>query len=61
MLTRASSEAWRYHGTFTRWNRFRAAFPGLGIATVAFAGYCTYEYFFMSDPHHGEAQAKEHH
>ncbi len=44
------SEAWRYQGQFTRWNRFRRGFPGLGIATAAFAAYCTYEYFFLNEP-----------
>jgi NADH dehydrogenase (ubiquinone) 1 beta subcomplex subunit 3 len=28
----------------------------LGIATVAFAGYCLYEHFFLKEEHHhGEA------
>ena len=49
------SEAWRYEGAFTRWNRFSGAFPGLGIATVAFTGYCLYEHFFMESDHHGHA------
>ncbi|KAH8169676.1 NADH-ubiquinone oxidoreductase b12 subunit family protein [Sarocladium implicatum] len=48
------AEAWRYQGPFTRWNRFRTGLPGLGTATVAFAGYCAYEYFFLEDEHHGE-------
>jgi NADH dehydrogenase (ubiquinone) 1 beta subcomplex subunit 3 len=47
-----SSEAWRYTGRFSRLNRFRNALPGFGIATVAFAGYCLYEHFFMQDDHH---------
>ena len=47
------SEAWRYQGPFTRWNRFRGAFPGLGIATIAFTIYCGYEYLFLKDDHHG--------
>lgn len=46
------SEAWRYTGKFTRFNRFRHALPGFGIASVAFAAYCTYEHFFMEDDHH---------
>ncbi|KAI5854699.1 hypothetical protein BZA05DRAFT_317964, partial [Tricharina praecox] len=46
------AEAWRYSGPFTRWNRFKGSFPGLGIATVAFAGYCVYEQLFMKDDHH---------
>jgi len=59
----ARGEAWRYTGPFTRWNRFKGAFPGLGIATVAFAGYLVYEAVFMKDSHHGhgEGQAEEHH
>ncbi|KAH7002012.1 NADH-ubiquinone oxidoreductase B12 subunit family-domain-containing protein [Ilyonectria destructans] len=56
------NEAWRYTGTFSRWNRFKNAFPGLGIASVAFAGYCGYEYFFLGDDHHhGEAHGEAHH
>ena len=50
------SEAWRYSGPFTRWNRFKGSFPGLGIATVAFAAYCGYEYLFLNDEHHGEGE-----
>ncbi|KAH8148093.1 uncharacterized protein LAJ45_07857 [Morchella importuna] len=51
----ARIETWRYTGPFTRWNRFKGAFPGLGIATVAFAGYCAYEAVFMKEEkHHGE-------
>lgn len=55
------SEAWRYQGVFTRFNRFKRAFPGLGIATVAFAGYCAYEHFFLKDEHHGEGHGDAHH
>ncbi|KKO98952.1 hypothetical protein THAR02_08942 [Trichoderma harzianum] len=54
-------EAWRYKGTFSRWNRFRSGFPGLGIASVAFAGYCAYEYLFLKDEHHGEGHGEGHH
>lgn len=55
-------EAWRYTGQFSRWNRFKGAFPGLGTATVAFAGYCAYEHFFMEDEHHhGEEHGEAHH
>ncbi|GFP57264.1 hypothetical protein TASIC1_0008010500 [Trichoderma asperellum] len=57
----SNSEAWRYKGTFSRWNRFRTGFPGLGIATVAFAGYCGYEYLFLNDEHHGEGHGEGHH
>ncbi|CAK7240164.1 MAG: hypothetical protein STHCBS139747_001601 [Sporothrix thermara] len=61
------SEAWRYRGQFSRWNRFKAGFPGLGIATVAFAAYCGFEHFFLKgDDHghgdgHGHGHAEEHH
>lgn len=51
-------EAWRYTGPFTRYNRFKGAFPGLGIATVAFTAYCAYEYFFLSSgDQHGHTEA----
>ncbi|KAI2468540.1 NADH-ubiquinone oxidoreductase B12 subunit family-domain-containing protein [Annulohypoxylon bovei var. microspora] len=56
-----NAEAWRYKGHFSRWNRFRHAFPGLGIATVAFAAYLGYEQFFMKDEHHGEGHGEGHH
>lgn len=46
------SEAWRHTGIFSRWNRFKNALPGLGIATVAFTAYCFYEHFFLQDSHH---------
>ncbi|KAH6636253.1 NADH-ubiquinone oxidoreductase B12 subunit family-domain-containing protein [Chaetomium tenue] len=55
------AEAWRYTGRFTRFNRFKNAFPGLGIATVAFAGYCAYEHFFMQDDHHHGGSSEGHH
>ena len=57
------SEQWRYTGPFTRFNRFKRAFPGLGIATVAFAGYLVYEAAFMKEEHHahGEGHGEEHH
>ncbi|KAF2964551.1 hypothetical protein GQX73_g9030 [Xylaria multiplex] len=54
------AEAWRYTGTFSRWNRFKGAFPGLGIATVAFAVYLGYEQLFLQDDHH-DAHGSEHH
>ncbi|KAH8815642.1 NADH-ubiquinone oxidoreductase B12 subunit family-domain-containing protein [Xylogone sp. PMI_703] len=57
----ARHEAWRYSGPFTRWNRFKGSFPGLGIATVAFAVYCGYEYMFLKDDHHhGHEESHEH-
>ncbi|KAF2446397.1 hypothetical protein P171DRAFT_430557 [Karstenula rhodostoma CBS 690.94] len=49
----ARYEQWRYTGPFSRWNRFKGSFPGLGIATVAFAGYCVIEALFFKDEHHG--------
>ncbi|KAI9167488.1 NADH dehydrogenase (ubiquinone) 1 beta subcomplex subunit [Paramyrothecium foliicola] len=55
------SEAWRYQGPFTRWNRFKGALPGFGTASVAFAGYCAYEYFFLDDGHHGDGHGSEGH
>ncbi|KAI1364730.1 NADH-ubiquinone oxidoreductase B12 subunit family-domain-containing protein [Xylaria arbuscula] len=55
------AEAWRYTGTFSRWNRFKGAFPGLGIATVAFAGYLVYEQMFLQEEHHGDGHGDEHH
>ncbi|KUI65336.1 NADH dehydrogenase [ubiquinone] 1 beta subcomplex subunit 3 [Cytospora mali] len=55
------NESWRYTGHFSRWNRFKNAFPGLGIASVAFAAYCGYEYLFLNDDHHGEGHGEEHH
>jgi NADH dehydrogenase (ubiquinone) 1 beta subcomplex subunit 3 len=56
MLT-AGSEAWRYTGQFSFYNRMvKGTFPGLGIATAAFAAYCAWEYVFVKDEHahHGE-------
>ncbi len=54
-------EAWRYSGPFSRFNRFKGSFPGLGIATVAFAAYCGYEYMFLKDEHHSDGHGSEHH
>ena len=57
-------EQWRYTGPFSRYNRFKGAFPGLGIATVAFAAYCGFEYFFLKDEihaHGGGHKDDEHH
>lgn len=45
------SEQWRYTGPFTRFNRFKGSFPGLGIATVAFAGYLVAEQLLWKDDH----------
>jgi NADH dehydrogenase (ubiquinone) 1 beta subcomplex subunit 3 len=62
LTTTFRRETWRYTGPFTRWNRFKGAFPGLGIATVAFAGYLVYEAIFLRKPHgHAEGHSEEHH
>jgi NADH dehydrogenase (ubiquinone) 1 beta subcomplex subunit 3 len=61
-LTDLRREAWRYTGPFTRWNRFKGSFPGLGIASVAFAGYLVYEQMFLTSSHgHGDAHGEAHH
>ncbi|KAF2417247.1 hypothetical protein EJ08DRAFT_600105 [Tothia fuscella] len=52
------AEVWRYTGPFTRFNRFKSAFPGLGIATVAFGVYLVAEQVFFKEEHHHEE--KEH-
>jgi hypothetical protein len=54
---RLGSEQWRYTGPFTRFNRFKGSFPGLGIATVAFGAYLAAEQFgLLKDEggHHDE-------
>ncbi|KAL1922021.1 uncharacterized protein VTP21DRAFT_10663 [Calcarisporiella thermophila] len=40
----ARRDAWRKHSLFTNRTMVRNMFPGLGIATVAFAVYCGYEW-----------------
>ncbi|KAG0332024.1 endodeoxyribonuclease [Podila horticola] len=51
----AKHHAWRQHALFTRSARIRTMFPGLGIASVAFAAYLGYEYVTApKDAHHGE-------
>ncbi|KAI1617601.1 hypothetical protein EDD37DRAFT_646440 [Exophiala viscosa] len=58
----ARSEAWRYTGPFTRWNRMKRAFPGLGIASVAFAGYVLFEALFLNKSHgHDNGHGEGHH
>ncbi|CAI6333936.1 unnamed protein product [Periconia digitata] len=54
------NEQWRYTGPFSRWNRFKGSFPGLGIATVAFAGYCVAEQLFFPEEHHGHDDGGHH-
>lgn len=48
----AKRDAWRYTGQFSRVNRFKNAFPGLGIAIVAFSGYLAYEKLVMEKDDH---------
>ncbi|KAI1661916.1 NADH-ubiquinone oxidoreductase B12 subunit family-domain-containing protein [Daldinia decipiens] len=55
------AETWRYMGQFTRWNRFKNAFPGLGIATVAFVAYLGFEKLFLKDEHHEDGHGEGHH
>ncbi|KAF3053323.1 hypothetical protein E8E11_010847 [Didymella keratinophila] len=47
----ARYEQWRYTGPFSRINRFRGSFPGLGIATGAFAVYLVAEQLFFKEEH----------
>ncbi|KAH7386634.1 hypothetical protein DE146DRAFT_620537 [Phaeosphaeria sp. MPI-PUGE-AT-0046c] len=54
----ARYEQWRYTGPFSRFQRFKGSFPGLGIATVAFGAYLAAEHFgLLKDEggHHSEA------
>lgn len=44
----AKREAWRKSPIFSKPSNLKTLFPGLGIATVAFAAYCTYEHFFLN-------------
>jgi hypothetical protein len=53
----SDSEQWRYTGPFSRFNRFKGSFPGLGIATVAFGAYLAAEQFGIigdAGGHHDE-------
>ncbi|KAJ3286690.1 hypothetical protein HK104_008912 [Borealophlyctis nickersoniae] len=38
--------AWRYHPDWSVGNRYRLVTPGLGIATVAFAAFVAYDYWY---------------
>lgn len=40
-------EAWRAEGRFTRFNRFKGAVPGFGIATIAFLAMIGIEKFYQ--------------
>ncbi|RKP24786.1 hypothetical protein SYNPS1DRAFT_16629 [Syncephalis pseudoplumigaleata] len=46
----AKLHAWRNHPVFHGRNQLRLAFPGLGIATVAFAVYCVGEWALAKKP-----------
>ncbi|KAK6205181.1 NADH dehydrogenase 1 beta subcomplex subunit 3 [Scheffersomyces amazonensis] len=48
----AKRDAWRYEGQFSRYNRFKGAFPGFGIAVGAFTAYLIYEKVFLTKDHH---------
>ncbi|KAG2231486.1 NADH-ubiquinone oxidoreductase B12 subunit family-domain-containing protein [Thamnidium elegans] len=48
----ARREAWRKSPIFSKTSNIRTMFPGLGIATVAFAAYCTYEHFVLDKKSH---------
>ncbi|KAK9469734.1 NADH-ubiquinone oxidoreductase B12 subunit family-domain-containing protein [Lipomyces arxii] len=45
-------EAWRYTGQFSRFNRMKGMFPGLGLGTAAFVAYCIYEKLGEPASHH---------
>ncbi|KAI8057275.1 hypothetical protein BDF22DRAFT_616539 [Syncephalis plumigaleata] len=47
----AKLHAWRNHPVFHSRNQLRGAFPGLGIATVAFTVYCLGEWAFSKKSH----------
>ncbi|KAF8945147.1 hypothetical protein BGZ47_003188 [Haplosporangium gracile] len=59
----AKHHAWRNHALFTRRARIATMFPGLGIATVAFAAYLGYEYVTAPKDthHHGHSEGHGHH
>lgn len=38
---------WKTHPYFSKTNQLKKAFPGLGIATVAFGLYCIYDEFIV--------------
>lgn len=57
----AKRDAWRYEGQFSRFNRFRLAFPGFGIAVVAFSAYVGYEKLVLKKGHDGHGEHGEHH
>ena len=55
-----NSEAWRYQGQFSRWNRYKGALPGFGTAAVLFGVYLVYEAIFMKNDHkHGNGEHAE--
>ena len=44
-------EAWRKHPMLNNNLRLRTSLPGLGIATVAFAGFVAYDKLVVGDSH----------
>lgn len=50
----AKRDAWRYEGQFSRFNRFKSAFPGFGIAVGAFTVYLAYEKLVLKKDAHDE-------
>ena len=58
-MSSSASEQWRYSGPFTRWSRFRGAFPGLGIGTGAFIVYLAYD-AVVAKPEHGHGESEHH-
>ncbi|KAF2666087.1 hypothetical protein BT63DRAFT_442398 [Microthyrium microscopicum] len=49
----ARHEAWRYTGPFNKRElRWRGTFPGLGLATAAFAVYLAYDTFLAPEAEH---------
>ncbi|KAH0766851.1 hypothetical protein KY285_002722 [Solanum tuberosum] len=54
-------DEWRKHPMLS--NQFRHAFPGLGIAVVAFSIYCVGEFAYnkMSTPSHSTSSAAASH
>ncbi|KAF9910709.1 hypothetical protein EC991_005694 [Linnemannia zychae] len=57
----AKHHAWRNHALFTRRARIGTMFPGLGIATVAFAAYLGYEYVTAPKETHHHGHSAEGH
>jgi NADH dehydrogenase (ubiquinone) 1 beta subcomplex subunit 3 len=54
----AKRDAWRQHSLFQKRIMFRNAFPGFGIAVVAFSAYVLADNFIFSSEHN---QHNKHH